>query len=252
MPSPREAAAPDSPPLPTGSRRYAEFEVYLPASCHLQGPDGAPLDLPGKTRVLSEGGILLLLARPLPDGTAVTVELDSRSGPAARTGRVVWVGAQESTDLGGTLFPHGIGFEHPLERAFVEAVVVTHEARGSPRAPVEVQVDYETAVAGRSVNLSRSGIFVRTGGPLPRGEPLTLRFRLPGVEGGFQVRGKVIWSNSEPGGTYPQGMGIRFERLPKAQAEQIAAFVSRVRRERGLDRLMDAFGENREREGEDA
>ncbi|MBI3003408.1 MAG: TIGR02266 family protein [candidate division NC10 bacterium] len=231
MPSPREASAPESPPLPTGTRRYAEFEVYLPASCHLQGPDGTPLDLPGRTRVLSEGGVLLLLARPLPEGTAVTVELDSRSGPAAR---------------------HGIGFEHPLERAFVEAVVVTHEPRGSPRAPVEVQVDYETAVADHSVNLSRSGIFVRTGEPVPRGETLTLRFHLPGVEGGFQVRGKVIWSNPEPGGTYPQGMGIRFERLPKAQAEQIAAFVSRVRRERGLDRLMDAFGERGEREGEGA
>lgn len=53
------------------------------------------------------------------------------------------------------------------------------EARGSPRAPVEVQVDYETA-------------------------------------------------------------------------EQVAAFVSRVRREHGLDRLTDLFGENREREGEGA
>jgi uncharacterized protein (TIGR02266 family) len=252
MPSPREVSGPDSPPLATGGARYAEFEVYLPASCRLQGPDGTPLDLPGRTRVLSEGGVLLLLARPLPEGAAVTVELDSRSGPAARTGRVVWVGAQESTDLGGTLFPHGIGFEHPLERAFVEAVVVTHESRGSPRAPVEVQVDYETAVAGHSVNLSRSGIFVRTAEPRPRGETLTLRLHLPGVEGGFQVRGKVIWSNPEPGGTYPQGMGIRFERLPKAQAEQIAAFVSRVRRERGLDRLTDVFGENRDREGEGA
>lgn len=61
-----------------------------------------------------------------------------------------------------------------------------------------------------------------------------------------------MWSNPEPGETYPRGMGIRFVRLPKGQTEQIAAFVSRVRRERGPDRLMDVFGDNREREGEGA
>ena len=252
MPSPLEASAPESASLLTGRPRYAQFEVYLPASCHLLRPDGTRLDLAGRTRVLSEGGVLLLLAGSVPEGTAVTVELDSRSGPAARTGRVVWVGPQETTDLGGILLPHGIAFEHPLERAFVEAVVVAQEPRRSPRAPVEVQVDYETAVAGHSVNLSQSGIFVRTTQPLPLGETLTLRFRLPGVGGELRIRGKVIWSKQEPGGTYPQGMGIRFGRLPREQTAQIAAFVSRVRRERGLDRVADFFGESRGSEGDGA
>ncbi|MGH7377133.1 MAG: PilZ domain-containing protein, partial [Candidatus Methylomirabilales bacterium] len=59
--------------------------------------------------------------------------------------------------------------------------LVTQDARQSPRGPVEVRVDYETAVTGRSVNLSQSGIFVRTAQPLPLNETLTLRFRLPGV-----------------------------------------------------------------------
>jgi len=84
------------------------------------------------------------------------------------------------------VFPHGIAFAESLERAFVEALV-TQDARQSPRVPVEVRMDYETAVTGRSVSLSQSGIFVRTVQPLPLNETLTLRFRLPGVAKEFQV-----------------------------------------------------------------
>ena len=230
-------------PRPAGAakRQHARFELFLSARCRLQGPDGKPLELDGKTRTVSEGGLLLLLPRALPEGAPVTVELDTRTGPAARNGRVVWVGPQETTDLGGVVFPHGIAFAQTLERALVEALV-TQDARLSPRAPVEVRVDYETAVAGRSVNLSQSGIFIRTAQPLPLHETLTLRFRLPGVAEEFEVQGRVVWSNSQEGGTYPQGMGIRFLDLPSSQAERIAAFVGRVRRERGPDRLRDLFG----------
>ncbi len=249
----RPRPAPQPPPRPAGAatRQHARFEVFLSARCRLEGPDGKPLELDGKTRTVSEGGLLLLLPRALPKGALVTVELDTRSGPAARNGRVVWVGPQETTDLGGGLFPHGIAFAQTLERAFVEALV-TQDARQAPRAPVEVRVDYETAVTGRSVNLSQSGIFVRTAQPLPLNETLTLRFRLPEVSEEFQVQGKVVWSNSQAGGTYPQGMGIRFLDLPPSQAERIAAFVGRVRRERGPDRLTDLFGYAREGEGQAA
>jgi hypothetical protein len=62
----------------------------------------------------------------------------------------------------------------------------------------------------------------------------------------------VIWSNPKPGKTYPQGMGIRFLDLPPSQAERIAAFVGRVRRERGPDRLTELFGCAREGEGQAA
>ncbi len=250
MASPRPTQKPPSAPAGAAKRQHARFEVFLSARCRLQGPDGKPLELNGKTRTVSEGGLLLLLPRALPKGVPVTVELDTRTGPAARHGRVVYVGPQETTDLGGVVFPHGIAFAQTLERSFVETVVVTQDARQTPRAPVEVRVDYETAVSGRSVNLSQSGIFVRTAQPLPLNETLTLRFRLPGMAEDFQVQGRVVWSNPKEGGTYPQGMGIRFLDLPSSLAEQIAAFVGRVRRERGPDRLTDLFGCARDGEGQ--
>jgi uncharacterized protein (TIGR02266 family) len=233
---------------PAEKRQYARFEVFLPARCLLRGPDGEPLEVAGKTRNVSEGGLLVLLPQALPRGVPVTVELDTQTGPAARSGRVVWVGPPERTELGKSVLPHGIAFGQALERAYVEALV-THRPPRDPRAPVEVQVDYETVVSGHSVNLSRSGVFIRTAHPLPVSQTLTLRFHLPGSGEPFDVQGQVIWSNLEPGKTYPQGMGVRFLDLRTEQAERIGAFVAQVRRERGLERMSDLFGRPEEPEG---
>lgn len=222
-------------------RGHARFQVYLPARCNLKASDGRPLELLGKTRDLSESGALLLLPRPLFPSLSLTVELDTQAGPAARPGRVKWIGNSEPTPLGGLLVPHGVAFDRALDRAFVEAVVV--QARPpDPRVPIEVQVDYETVLNGRSVNMSQSGIFVRTAEPLSVNRLLALRFRLPGLAEEFRVRGKVVWSNPRPGQTYPQGMGIHFLELPPELSERISGFVTEMRRDLGLERLSDLFG----------
>lgn len=227
--------------VPIQRRGHARFQVYLPARCHLKASDGRPLELLGKTRDLSERGTLLLLPRPLLPSLSLTVELDTQAGPAARPGQVRWVGNSEPTPLGGLLVPHGVAFERALERAFVEAVVV--QARPpDPRVPIEVRVDYETVLSGRSVNLSQSGIFVRTAEPLAVNRALALRFRLPGLAEEFRVRGKVVWSNPRSGRSYPQGMGIHFLELPPELSKGIAAFVADMRRDLGLERLSDLFG----------
>ncbi|HEV8664185.1 MAG TPA: PilZ domain-containing protein [Candidatus Methylomirabilis sp.] len=227
--------------VPVQRRGHARFPVYLPARCHLKAPDGRPLELLGKTRDLSEKGALLLLPQPLLPSLSLTVELDTIAGPAARPGQVKWIGKSEPTPLGGLLVPHGIAFERALERAFVEAVLVQGRPP-DPRVPIEVRVDYDTVLSGRSVNLSQSGIFVRTAEPLTVNRLLALRFRLPGLGEEFQVRGKVVWSNPRPGRSYPQGMGIQFLDLPPALTEEFAGFVAEMRRELGLDRVSDLFG----------
>lgn len=236
---------PARPAQTSQKRQYARFQAFLPAQCRVQGPQGEPLELEGKTGNLGEGGVLLLLPRTLPEGVPLTIELDTQTGPAARGGRVAWVGKPEPTDLGGTVIPHGIAFGHALERAFVEAVVIQRPLQ-DPRAAVEVQVDYGTVVSGRSVNLSRSGLFLRTAHPLPVNRALTLRFSLPGVAEPFHVQGKVIWSNPKPGKIYPQGIGVKFVDLPGERADQIEAFVAQVRREGGVERITDLFGRPQE------
>ena len=248
MPSPASQSTAFPKIGPAEKRQYARFQAFLPARCRLEGPKGEPLELEGKTRNLGEGGVLLLLPRALPQGVPLTVELDTETGPAARSGRVAWVGKPEGTDLGGTVIPHGIAFGQTLERAFVEAVL-TQARPQDPRAPVEVQVDYETVVRGHCVNLSRSGLFIRTAHPLPVSRTLNLRFHLPGIPEPFQVHGQVIWSNPKPGKTYPQGMGVKFLDLPGERAEQIGAFVAKVRRERGIERVADLLGRPQQEQG---
>lgn len=226
---------------PAQRRSHARFPIYLPARCRLSPPEGRALEMHGKTRNLSESGALLLLPRPLVPEVSLTVELDTQAGPAARPGQVRWIGGPESTPMGGLLVPHGVAFERALERAFVEAIFV--QARPpDPRIPVEVRVDYESVLSGRSVNMSKSGVFVRTGTPLPVNRLLGLRFRLPGLSEEFRIRGKVVWSNPRPGKTYPQGMGIHFLELPPDLADSLAGFVGKMRQELGLDRLADLFG----------
>lgn len=226
---------------PVGRRNHARFPVYLPARCRFSPTGDRALELPGKTRNLSEGGTLLLLPRPLVPALSLTVELDTQAGPAARPAQIKWIGSPGSTPMGGTLVPHGVAFERTLERAFVEAVFL-HARPPDPRIPIEVRVDYETVLSGRSINLSKSGAFLRTGTPLPVNRVLALRFRLPGLSEEFRVQGKVVWSNPRPGKTYPQGMGIHFMELPPEMAVSLAAFVARMQRELGLDRASDLFG----------
>lgn len=236
------SSSPSSPQAPrAGKRQFARFRAFLRALCRLQGPGGAPQALEGKTRNLSEGGALLLLSRPLPPGSELAVQLDTRVGEAARTGHVVWVGKPEPANPGGAVVPHGIAFGQTLPRAFVEAVVT----RGKPpdaRAAPEVHVDAEAVRSGRAVNLSCRGVFIRTADPLPVNRTLTVRFHLPGGPGPFQVLGRVIWSNPEAGRSYPQGMGLSFVDLPKERGDQIGAFVAQDRREQGLERVSELLG----------
>jgi len=233
---------PSSPQAPRARKRqFARFRAFLRALCRLQGPDGAPQELEGKTRNLSEGGTLLLLSRALPPGSQLAVQLDTQVGEASRTGHVVWVGKPEPANPGGTVVPHGIIFGQTLARAFVEAVV-TRKGQPDARDAPEVQVDAEAVRSRRAANLSCRGVFIRTAEPLPVNRTLTVRFHLPGVPEPFRVLGRVIWSNPEPGRSYPQGMGLSFVDLPRERGDQIGAFVAQVRREQGLERVTELLG----------
>ncbi len=73
-------------------------------------------------------------------------------------------------------------------------------------APVEIVVD-GASLPGRSINISRGGIFIRTE-PVPAfGVRLQLRIHLPGIPETCSIPCVVRWSN--PG----EGAGLQFEML---------------------------------------
>jgi uncharacterized protein (TIGR02266 family) len=103
-----------------------------------------------------------------------------------------------------------------------------HEHREFDRAPLSSPVkffDWGRAVAADALEISGSGIFLKTQVLLSEGSMLTLRLTLPGLRQAFTVLGKVV--RTVKGGLIaPAGMGIRFLDLRPTQRELICAWVS--------------------------
>lgn len=100
------------------------------------------------------------------------------------------------------------------------------------RVPLGLEVEFRTAGAflvAYSSNLSKGGMFLETGDPLPIGTELTLRFAVPGEGSSLEVRGVVAWVQAWKAGDKQQGMGIRFEQLDGRHGEVIDRIVAGFR-----------------------
>jgi CheY-like chemotaxis protein len=94
--------------------------------------------------------------------------------------------------------------------------------RDSPRVVLGMAVSYRIGAkitAALSLNLSRSGIAIRTAAPPPRDTVLKMRFALPGSKKEMQVEGNVCRSVPK------SGMGIRFTAVKPADQAMIDEFV---------------------------
>ena len=94
--------------------------------------------------------------------------------------------------------------------------------RDSPRVVLGMAVSYRNGAkitAALSLNLSRSGIAIRTSSPPPRDTVLKMRFALPGSKKEMQTEGLVCWAVPK------SGMGIRFTTVKPVDQEAIDTFV---------------------------
>lgn len=103
-----------------------------------------------------------------------------------------------------------------------------NENRAFARAPLTGPVkffEWNRAQAADAVEISASGIFLKTSQLLAEGSMLTLRLTLPGIRQAFTVLGKVV--RTVKGGLFaPAGMGIRFVDLRPADRDCIVAYVT--------------------------
>jgi len=75
-------------------------------------------------------------------------------------------------------------------------------------------------------NLSRVGLFITTARPFDKGEMIDLKFTIPNGNYPVKVKGKVVWSRSEPEGVSKvRGMGVKFLNLAPWDEEAIRDFV---------------------------
>ena len=83
------------------------------------------------------------------------------------------------------------------------------------RRTVRVLVDFRTAGGVRceyATTLGAGGMFVSTEEPLPAGETLKVRFRLPGSERVHEIEARVVWAERPDVADTPRppGMGLAF------------------------------------------
>jgi len=108
----------------------------------------------------------------------------------------------------------------------------TNNRRRHPRVRVANLVGYAENGAGRfftllgsavSVDLSESGVRLRTVEPLPIGSNLTFDLKLAGAV--HRVQGRVIWGEElDPDRAYE--FGVRFAEIDDATLKQLRLYVS--------------------------
>ncbi len=84
------------------------------------------------------------------------------------------------------------------------------EGRQSPRAPIELKVDYKklnSFFADYTKNISKGGTFIKTKKPLPIGTRFLFKLTVPQRPEPFELTGEVVWSTTEGD---EAGMGIKF------------------------------------------
>src|SRR4051812_10804400 len=102
------------------------------------------------------------------------------------------------------------------------------EGRTSPRAPIELKVDYKklnSFFADYTKNISKGGTFIKTKKPLPIGTRFLFKLTVPQREAPFELLGEVVWSKAD--GEEP-GMGIRFIYGDDGQREQFEGVVEEL------------------------
>ncbi len=121
------------------------------------------------------------------------------------------------------------------------------EMRKYPRVIIKVVVDYEDNELMRllvdspeseaylfdySTNFSEGGIFLKTKRDLQVGTVVNFNFSFPDTPKVFNVRGRVVWKNTENGpiSELGQGVGIEFIDMENGTRQEIANFVKNLKR----------------------
>ena len=104
--------------------------------------------------------------------------------------------------------------------------MLTSEKRNHSRVPFTEKVDYycwDKRKSADGLEISPEGIFLRTSELLSEGAMVTLRLRLPGINRGFTVLGRVVHVVV---GELRRGMGIRFLDIAPRDRDLIDSYVA--------------------------
>jgi uncharacterized protein (TIGR02266 family) len=106
-----------------------------------------------------------------------------------------------------------------------ESVWKGSERRKHPRKEVWIEIHYQQLddfFYDFAINLSRGGMFIKTGRPLAVGTEIKLRFTIPEHKQVIETKGNIVRViGSDDGRDHAPGMGIEFQALSSRDLELI-------------------------------
>jgi len=200
-------------------REFHRYPIHLPVLHRRKGPALAQPGV-GWTQNLSEGGVCVELAEPLPSQLPLVVHLRAERGIIEAEAEVAWA-EKPPLATGGIL--HGMAFTQlapdPLQ-TLRDLILTTGIVRpAGVRLPLEVPVTYQLRgeagppFHGWTHDISRGGLLLRLPKVLPMGTRLEVTLHTP--TGPLTTEGAVTWvaplEGRTPGG--PIRHGFRFTAL---------------------------------------
>jgi uncharacterized protein (TIGR02266 family) len=187
-------------------------------------------ELLSKLRAELAGLDLIVLDLRLPHTPGVDLVRAIRKLDAGRLPILIFSGTIASADEVRELAALGVAgyvneysaVQHILPSLAPHLFPDNFNRRGSPRVVLGIPIQYRfgnTIAAALTLNLSRSGIAIRTTSPLEAGSKIRVRFRMPGSKRDIDADGRVAWSDRRV------GMGIQFERVEPGHQSLIDNFV---------------------------
>jgi uncharacterized protein (TIGR02266 family) len=107
------------------------------------------------------------------------------------------------------------------------------DAREHPRFVVSIPVDCSTRhffFSNYVCNISKGGLFITSGDPLPLNSEVSLVFRLPETDECIRATGRVVWNYDLPKGTshIVRGSGIRFVDMSASDRATLENYLARL------------------------
>ena len=123
---------------------------------------------------------------------------------------------------------------------------MSHEQRGSHRAPLDTKVkwtlDGKTWRQDRSGDVSSTGLLLRTGEPVDPGRKISVLFQLPNVKYQDPVGAEAEVMRVVRRGERQLGLGLRFLTLRSRSYEVVQEFVQRIMGLENVDGLASKDG----------
>ncbi len=143
-------------------------------------------------------------------------------------------------DLGATgLITKGFTPEQIVHRINMMLFPEKTSQRIDTRVPVSLPVDFtigDVTRTGFLLNISSTGVFLHTKEELLPGSVLRLRFKLPGIDRLFDLKGIVKWSTGTGSDkTYFGGAGIMFTSVSEEDQKLIKKFIDDEAKRLGLN-----------------